>query len=110
LRVRPPGARGWKETPLEPLGNDLWQAIFEADRLGVWEYTIVAWIDRLASWRWELERKAQAGQADLSSELSEGALLVGRPSLTLEEALDPDLDAGAPVTRHQERALARPLV
>ena len=72
LRVRPPGARRWEETPLEPLGNDLWQATFEADRLGVWQYTIVAWIDRLASWRWELERKAQAGQADLSSELSEG--------------------------------------
>ena len=110
LRVRPPDARRWEETPLEPLGNDLWQAIFEADRLGVWQYTIVAWIDRLASWRWELERKVQAGQADLSSELSEGALLVGRPSLTLEEALDPDLDAGDAATRHQERALAPPLV
>ena len=31
-------------------------------RLGRWEYSIVAWIDRLASWRHELQRKVEAAR------------------------------------------------
>ena len=50
---------------MEPLGNDRWQASFTPDRLGRWQYTIVAWIDRLASWRHEIERKVDGGQTDL---------------------------------------------
>src|SRR5205823_5760344 len=49
------------------------------------------WTDRIATWQDELRRKADAGQQDLSSELSEGAALIGR-ELTLEEALA--LEAG----------------
>ena len=32
------------------------------DALGRWQYSIVAWIDRLASWRHELQRKVEGGQ------------------------------------------------
>src|SRR5207302_1746428 len=35
----------------------------------------------------ELRRKVEAGQADLSSELAEGAALLGRKSITVEEGL-----------------------
>ncbi len=42
---------------------------------GRYEYTIEAWIDRFASWRQDLAKKAEAAQ-DVSSELLEGAALL----------------------------------
>src|SRR5262245_30071278 len=65
---RAPGAEAWRETPMEPLGNDEWRAAFAVDRLGLHEYTVEAWIDRFGSWRHELSKKFGAGQ-DVSSEL-----------------------------------------
>jgi starch synthase (maltosyl-transferring) len=93
VRYRPPGRKRWLEEPLQPIGNDRWHGGFAVTELGRYEYTIVAWIDRLASWRSELERKVDAGQTDLESELSEGAALLGVRSLALEEALELDVEA-----------------
>jgi starch synthase (maltosyl-transferring) len=62
----------WQEAPLAPLGNDTWGGNFFVERLGRYEYTIEAWIDRFGSWLKELIAKAEAGQ-DVSSELIEGA-------------------------------------
>jgi starch synthase (maltosyl-transferring) len=41
----------------------------------------------VASYQWELRRKVDAGQEDLTSELAEGAVLLGTETLTVEEAL-----------------------
>jgi starch synthase (maltosyl-transferring) len=87
IRHRSPGSTGWTETPLEPLGNDLWRGFFEVDRPGVWFFRIEAWVDRVASFQEELRRKVAAGQADLTGELSEGAVLLGASELTVDEAL-----------------------
>ena len=89
LRYRPPGARRWRETPLAAIPQDLdrWHGSFSADKLGLWQFGIVAWVDRVASWQHELERKVAAGQDDLASELSEGAALLGVAALTVEEGL-----------------------
>ena len=87
VRHRRPGRERWSETPLEPLGNDLWAGSFEVDRPGLWSFRIDAWIDRVASFQEELRRKVAAGQTDLTSELSEGAALLGDEELTVETAL-----------------------
>ena len=91
VRYKSPTARRWCEAPMEPMGNDRWHGSFEVDQLGRWQYTITAWIDRWASWQWELKRKLEAGQKDLTSELLEGAALAGVESLTPDDALDPAL-------------------
>jgi starch synthase (maltosyl-transferring) len=78
----------WQESPMEALGNDRFAGAFRVDELGRWSYSIVAWIDRLASWRHELERKVEAGQTNLEGELAEGAALLGVKKLTLENGLD----------------------
>ncbi len=57
LRVRHESAGAWTELPMEPLGNDLWEASFEADRLGTWHYTVHAWVDPLETWREQFERR-----------------------------------------------------
>lgn len=92
IRVRAPGERNWREEPLQPLGNDRWGGTFTIDRPGRWEYAITAWTDRLATWQDEIRRKVDAGEADLSGELSEGAVLLGVEKVTVEEGLAAESD------------------
>jgi starch synthase (maltosyl-transferring) len=81
VRHRRSGERRWREAPLEPLGNDRFEAEFEVDALGRWEFRVQAWVDRYATWLSEHDRKVAAGQSDLSGELSEGAELFGAGAL-----------------------------
>jgi starch synthase (maltosyl-transferring) len=87
VRYRRPGSTRWAEAPLEAVGNDLWTGTFEVDRPGRWGFKVEAWVDRVASFQEELSRKVAAGQADLAGELSEGAVLLGRDAVTVDEAL-----------------------
>jgi starch synthase (maltosyl-transferring) len=57
VRFRGPGEDAWREVPMEALGNDRWQASFTVDRVGPWQYGVVCWIDHLAVWREEFERR-----------------------------------------------------
>jgi starch synthase (maltosyl-transferring) len=87
IRTKAPGASRWGEAPLAALDNDEWSGSFEIDRPGRWQLRVDAWVDRVASFQQELRRKVDAGQEDLSGELSEGAVLLGEDALTLEQAL-----------------------
>ena len=87
LRTKSPGATRWRDVPLAELGNDRFAASLTPDAAGQWCYRVEAWVDPVASFQWELRRKVEGGQEDLSSELAEGALLLGRQKLTVEEAL-----------------------
>jgi starch synthase (maltosyl-transferring) len=84
---RRPGSTAWREALLRAVGNDRWTASIHVDAPGRWELTVQAWIDRFESFRDELRRKVEAGQADLDSELQEGALLFGVEELDVETAL-----------------------
>jgi starch synthase (maltosyl-transferring) len=87
VRYKPAGSTRWRESPLEAIGNDAWRGSFTVDGCGAWCFRIEAWVDRIASWQEELKRKHDAGQEDLTSELAEGALLLGRPAVTVAEGL-----------------------
>jgi len=87
VRYKEAGATRWQESPLEPLGNDEWAGAFAVESCGSWCFRVEAWVDRLGSFQDEVRRKVAAGQADLAGELSEGAHLLGRDGLTVEEAL-----------------------
>jgi len=88
VRVKGPGDRRWQEEPLQPLGLDRFSGSFAVDRPGRWQFAVAAWTDRVATWQDEIRRKTEAGQADLAGELAEGAVLLGRESLTVEEGLE----------------------
>jgi starch synthase (maltosyl-transferring) len=113
VRVRGPGERRFGEVPLLPLGNDRFAGRFTVDRPGRWQFAVSAWTDRIATWQDELRRKVDAGQADLAGELAEGAVLLGRESLTVEEGLAADTGDRHGVTTSQayevdvDRELAR---
>jgi starch synthase (maltosyl-transferring) len=113
IRTKAPGASRWAEAPLEPLGNDAWAGSFAVDRPGTWQFRVDAWVDRVASFQNELRRKIDAGQKDLASELSEGAVLLGRESLAVEDALEvapadrAETATSATLVVDVDRALAR---
>jgi starch synthase (maltosyl-transferring) len=87
VRVRAPGERKWHDEPLISYGNDRYGGSFVVDAPGRWQFWLVAWTDRVATWQSEVRRKVEAGQSDLGGELSEGAVLLGRDELTVEEGL-----------------------
>ena len=72
LLHRKAGASGWIETPMEPLVNDGWRSRFTVDELGRYEYTVIAWVDRFATWAHDFGKRVGAGQ-DLSVDLEIGA-------------------------------------
>jgi starch synthase (maltosyl-transferring) len=65
----------WREAPLVLFDNDRWVGRIHLDKLGMWRYTIEAWIDQFESWRDEFEKKRQAGQP-VELELIEGRAIV----------------------------------
>jgi starch synthase (maltosyl-transferring) len=68
----------WREAPLRPVGNDAWVGSFPLEANTRYSFTIEAWTDRFGSWADDVARRAEGGQVDLSSELLEGARLVGQ--------------------------------
>ncbi|MBW3608849.1 MAG: DUF3416 domain-containing protein, partial [Actinobacteria bacterium] len=80
VRSCAPGSRKWIESPMVRIdahvAGDRWAGAFSVDRLGRYSWTIEAWTDAFASWREEIRRKLDAGQEDLSGELSEGEVLL----------------------------------
>jgi len=78
LRHRRLGANDWTEVPMSLSSNDRWTGRFTVTAQGWHEYTIEAWVDRFASWHKELSKKLEAGQQELTSELLEGAAIVGK--------------------------------
>jgi starch synthase (maltosyl-transferring) len=75
ILYRRTGDAAWIEGPMAAVGNDRWQGTFPVPEIGRYEYTVEGWIDRFATWRYELSKKVAAGQ-DVSSELLEGAALI----------------------------------
>jgi starch synthase (maltosyl-transferring) len=79
---RKAGARRWQESGLRQLDAHYngvrWGGAFPVDTMGRWEFTFAAWTDLFATWRDEMRRKLDAGQQELSGELSEGVVLLER--------------------------------
>ena len=77
LCYRRAGAKDWTEVPMflrEP-GLDLFVGSFDTDALGLFEFTLYAWIDTFANWSRDTAKKLGAGQ-DVSLEVKEGLALL----------------------------------
>src|SRR5512132_1185378 len=66
----------WREAPLRLADNDGWVGSFTVDANTRYWFTIEAWTDRFGSWADDVTRRVEGGQADLTSELLEGARLL----------------------------------
>jgi starch synthase (maltosyl-transferring) len=65
----------WIETPLLFIQNDRWQGEFIVDRIGIYHYTLMGWVDHFKSWQKALKKKFEAGQ-DISVDALTGAAYI----------------------------------
>jgi starch synthase (maltosyl-transferring) len=77
IRFRRAGSGRWAERPMSPEGNDAWSGGFVCEKVGRYQFAVESWTDHFATWRRDLQKKADAGQ-DIELELEEGALIVER--------------------------------
>ena len=89
VQYRQNGEEVWHETPMRRGDNDRWHGEFQATVLGPAELAILAYPDRIETWRDELTKKVGAG-LEVSSELLEGFQIVEE---TYSRASDPDAEA-----------------
>jgi starch synthase (maltosyl-transferring) len=74
LLWRRAGAAAWQRAPMQSIGNDRWRAAFTVDALGLWEYSVQAWVDPLLSWRHDFARRVEPD--DLRVAARTGAAIV----------------------------------
>ena len=96
VRYRGPGETSWTDVRMRPLINDRWVADIPLERLGITQYTIVAWKDVWAYYVYELAAKHKAG-VNTALEIREGRELIakaaGRSKKKLQAALEALLGA-----------------
>lgn len=97
VRYRGPGESEWRDTPMQFLVNDRWRGTFTVETIGRYSYTVIAWMDRFATWEHQLHKRVEAGQ-DVQVDLLIGAELV-------QEAAAAAPEAEAAVLRRYEQAL-----
>jgi starch synthase (maltosyl-transferring) len=111
VRFRGPDEKTWQERPLERIDahidGDRWEGEFEVTALGPYAWTVEAWIESFAGWRDELRRKVDAGEPDLSGELSEGAVLLERAAARAKGDAGKRITAAAAIVGDAETPQAR---
>lgn len=75
VRHRLVGTDRWQETEMAPLANDRWCGEFGVHAVGMHEYQVVAWVDRFATWRYDLHKRVLAGQ-EVGIDLQIGSQIV----------------------------------
>ncbi len=75
LRHRKLGSDRWQELPMDSIYNDRYRAKISVGEIGRYQYTVQAWVDRFHTWRYDLTKRAAAGQ-DLKVDLMIGADLI----------------------------------
>jgi starch synthase (maltosyl-transferring) len=57
----------WQSTPMLPLGIDHWQASFPVETMGLWRYTVCAWVDPFLSWQRDFARRVNLADVQLAA-------------------------------------------
>jgi starch synthase (maltosyl-transferring) len=61
----------WRELPMKYVDNDRWSGQFRVETLGVYFYTLHAWVDYFTSWQQDILKKFKAGMS-IKNELEMG--------------------------------------
>lgn len=94
LLVRHGDSGQWSDQRLVCDGNDRWRGSFIVDRIGPWQYTVTARVDRFGTWLRDLWLREAAGE-DLAVELAVGAAIVSAAGHAAPAAAAAELDAAA---------------
>jgi starch synthase (maltosyl-transferring) len=91
LLWREADATQWNELPMQFVVNDHWQADFTLKRMGRHEFTVEAWRNPFAIYRYELDKKHEAG-LDLTLEIQEGINLLRAASKHGPQRVQPEVE------------------
>jgi starch synthase (maltosyl-transferring) len=105
LRHRTNESSDWNEVEMSPLVNDRWFGEFDVHAIGNHEFTISAWVDRFATWRYDLQKRVTAGQ-NVAVDLQIGAELVEEAAATTQGDIARSLKAFATLLRSDQRGEA----
>jgi starch synthase (maltosyl-transferring) len=61
LRIRKAGTKDWQVLPMQPLGNDEFEATYRSDTIGLFEYEIAGVVDHYGSWYEGFQKKHAEG-------------------------------------------------
>lgn len=75
LLYRFAGTTTWQRVPMQRIREDRWRGRFLCEDIGLYHYTLEAWVDGYRTWQLDLQKKAGARQ-DLSLEFLIGAQLL----------------------------------
>ena len=87
LLYRHASDKHWRFTAMLPAGNDLWNGSFVVDKLGLWNFTILGWVDHFATWANDLKKRLAAQSRP---ELADGIGAASRNATT-----GPDVEPNA---------------
>src|SRR5215212_2417607 len=102
LRHRGGEADQWQEVEMSPLVNDRWMGEFAVHAVGWHEFTISAWVDHFATWRYDLQKRVAAGQ-NVAVDLQIGANLVDEAAAATDGEIGRSLGAFAALLRSDRR-------
>jgi starch synthase (maltosyl-transferring) len=95
----------WFETDMVPLINDRWRGQFEVHSVGWQEFTVAAWVDHFATWRYDLQKRVAADQ-NVTVDLLIGAELVEDAAAANDGEVARSLGAFAKFLRSDSRSEA----
>lgn len=75
LAYQAAGETIWHETPMELLGNDLWQASFVTTAVGQGCYAVRGWVDHFRSWVRDMAKRI-AANSSTAVDVEIGALMI----------------------------------
>lgn len=81
LAWRPSGSAEWNEIPMQLHENDRWRSGLRFPETGVYEVGITAWADDFLTWLHDYERRLTGDQADLSTEIEEGRVILNSAAI-----------------------------
>jgi starch synthase (maltosyl-transferring) len=102
LRHRVGDAGGWDEVDMAPRVNDRWCGEFAMHVVGWHEFTVTAWVDPFATWRYDLQKRVAAGQ-NVGVDLVIGADLVGEAAAANDGEVARSLGEFARLLRSDQR-------
>jgi starch synthase (maltosyl-transferring) len=68
-------SKKWESLPMRSLGNDRWEALFTAEEMSTYFYTVEAWVDHFLTWQKDIQKKHNAGQ-DVNVDIMIGVQLM----------------------------------
>ncbi|HBG06999.1 MAG: alpha-amlyase [Geobacteraceae bacterium GWC2_58_44] len=106
LLYRRQGEQDWQETLMRRLDNDRWQGSFLLGEPGLYQYTLMGWVDHFRTWQRDLEKRSLAGQ-DVAVDLRIGVNIIEQAAKEASEADAARLRlAAAALSREAERRQA----